>query len=106
MSERGGESEIGRAHELAQRGGGLCTPALASAARPLPLTDREREIVSMAARGLTNRAIADRLVVSVRTVEGHLYRASEKLGVTGRTELAAVLGIGENLYRKTRGPGG
>jgi Bacterial regulatory proteins, luxR family len=39
----------------------------------------------------SNRQIADRLVVSVRTVEGHLYRACGKLGATDRTELAALL---------------
>ena len=62
-----------------------------TAARPLPLTAREREIVTLAADGLTNREIADRLVVSVRTVEGHLYRAGAKLGITDRTQLASVL---------------
>ena len=61
--------------------------------RPLPLTPREREIVSLAARGLSNKDIAERLTVSVRTVEGHLYRAGHKLGVSERTDLAAVLGV-------------
>jgi DNA-binding NarL/FixJ family response regulator len=42
-------------------------------------------------RGLTNQQIADRLVVSVRTVEGHLYRIGNKLGLTNRRELAALL---------------
>ncbi len=72
---------------------GARTPALAIAARPLPLTPREREIAGLAARGLSNKGIADRLTVSVRTVEGHLYRAGHKLGVSERTELANVLGI-------------
>jgi DNA-binding NarL/FixJ family response regulator len=57
------------------------------------LTTREREIATLAARGCTNREIADRLVVSVRTVEGHLYRAYAKLGVSNRDELAATLGV-------------
>ncbi|WP_191242438.1 helix-turn-helix transcriptional regulator [Amycolatopsis deserti] len=82
-----------RAHQLAEACEGARTPALAAAEQPLPLTDREREIVTLAARGLSNREIADRLVVSVRTVEGHLYRASTKLGVTERTAFAALLGI-------------
>lgn len=60
-------------------------------ARPLSLTEREREIVTLAARGLSNREIADRLAVSVRTVEGHLYRAGNKLGVSDRSELKAIL---------------
>jgi DNA-binding NarL/FixJ family response regulator len=40
---------------------------------------------------LSNRQIAERLVVSVRTVEGHLYRACAKLGVSDRRELASVV---------------
>ena len=80
-----------RAHHLAQACEGARTPALAALAAPLPLTDREREIVTLAAGGLSNREIAQRLVVSVRTVENHLYRASTKLGTTDRAELAALL---------------
>ena len=68
-------------------------PALALALRPLPLTAREREIVELAARGHANKDIAQRLTVSVRTVEGHLYRATRKLGVSERAALADVLGI-------------
>ncbi|HEY3691593.1 MAG TPA: helix-turn-helix transcriptional regulator [Pseudonocardiaceae bacterium] len=41
--------------------------------------------------GISNREIAQRLVVSVRTVENHLYRASTKLGTTDRAALAALL---------------
>ncbi|MGY1723336.1 LuxR C-terminal-related transcriptional regulator [Blastococcus sp. SYSU DS0533] len=73
---------------------GARTPALAVAIRPLPLTTREREIAALAARGLSNKEIAARLTVSVRTVEGHLYRAGLKLGVSERTALADVLGVG------------
>jgi DNA-binding NarL/FixJ family response regulator len=80
------------AEKLAGRSGAR-TPALAVAARPLPLTAREREIVVLAARGLSNKDIAGRLTVSVRTVEGHLYRAGLKLGVSERTALADVLGV-------------
>ena len=50
----------------------------------------------LAARGLTSREIADTLVVSSRTVENHLQRAYEKLGVRGRPELAAALGPEES----------
>jgi DNA-binding CsgD family transcriptional regulator len=56
-------------------------------AQPLPITDREREIVNLVAAGLSNRQIADRLVVSVRTVEGHLYRIFAKLGIEHREQL-------------------
>jgi len=83
-----------RAHRLAEACGDAHTPALITAATPLSLTDREREVVILAARGLTNRQIAERLVVSVRTVEGHLYRASAKLGTSNRAEFADLLGIG------------
>jgi DNA-binding CsgD family transcriptional regulator len=80
-----------RAHRLAQACEGARTPALATIATPLPLTDREREIVTLAASGLSNRQIAQRLVISVRTVEGHLYRACAKLGVSSRAELTTLL---------------
>jgi DNA-binding NarL/FixJ family response regulator len=80
-----------QALRLAQECGEARTPATDAAARPLPLTDREREIVTLVARGLSNRAIAQQLVVSVRTVEGHVYNASVKLGITGRAAFAAVL---------------
>ncbi|MGH3721685.1 MAG: LuxR C-terminal-related transcriptional regulator [Pseudonocardiaceae bacterium] len=80
-----------RAHRLAAACEGARTPALAALSTPLPLTHREREIATLAAGGLSNRQIAERLVVSVRTVEGHLYRACAKLGAADRTELAALL---------------
>lgn len=79
------------ANRLAAACGGAGTPALRQAAQPLPLTVREREIANLVAAGLTNRQIADRLTVSVRTVEGHLYRACIKLDVTDRESLAALL---------------
>jgi DNA-binding NarL/FixJ family response regulator len=55
------------------------------------LTTREREIALLAAGGLRSRDIAERLVVSVRTVENHLQRAYRKLGVSRREELPDVL---------------
>ena len=82
---------ITRAHQLAQACEGARTPALAAIAAPLPLTHREREIVTLAASGLSNREIAQRLVVSVRTVENHLYRASTKLGTSDRADFTNVL---------------
>jgi DNA-binding CsgD family transcriptional regulator len=56
---------------------------------PAELTEREREVTNLAARGASNAQIADRLVLSVRTVESHLYRAMRKLGVSTREELRA-----------------
>ncbi|HUP84154.1 MAG TPA: LuxR C-terminal-related transcriptional regulator [Acidimicrobiales bacterium] len=71
--------------------GHVRTPALADATSRAELTRRELEVVQLAALGLSNRSIADRLVVSLRTVEGHLYRAFTKLGVTERDQLGEVL---------------
>ncbi|NUR61493.1 MAG: helix-turn-helix transcriptional regulator [Catenulispora sp.] len=71
---------------------GADTPALREALRPSPLTEREREIAALVAAGLSNRQIAERLVVSVRTVEGHVYRACVKLGVADRAALAELAG--------------
>lgn len=55
------------------------------------LTDGERRVAELAASGATNREIAETLLVALRTVEIHLTSAYRKLGVTGRTELAAGL---------------
>jgi DNA-binding CsgD family transcriptional regulator len=79
------------ADRLANECGGLKTPALQAASQPLPLSPREREIAQLVARGLTNRDIAERLVVSVRTVEGHLYRIFLKLDVTDRDDLTTLM---------------
>ena len=66
----------------------------------MPLTDREREIVMLISEGLcSNRAVAERLTLSVRTVESHIYRAMAKTGVTSREELAALLPRRQNTKR-------
>jgi DNA-binding CsgD family transcriptional regulator len=70
---------------------GVSTPALRQAAEPLPLTDREREVVNLIAHGLANRDIAERLTLSLRTVESYIYRAMGKTGTSSREELAALL---------------
>jgi DNA-binding CsgD family transcriptional regulator len=80
-----------RAHTLAEQCGGARTPALRQASAPLPLTDREAEIVMLIGEGLSNREVAERLTLSVRTVESHIYRAMGKTGTTSRDELAALL---------------
>jgi DNA-binding CsgD family transcriptional regulator len=54
-----------------------------------PLTPREREIADLVSAGITNRAIATQLVLSERTVEGHVRSILGKLQLTNRTELAA-----------------
>ncbi|MCC7207528.1 MAG: response regulator transcription factor [Anaerolineae bacterium] len=50
------------------------------------LTERERDVLSLAARGLTNKAIGFQLSISDRTVQGHLANIYEKLGAASRTE--------------------
>jgi DNA-binding NarL/FixJ family response regulator len=55
------------------------------------LTPQELEIARMAADGLSNREIGQRLYLSHRTVGSHLYRIFPKLGVTSRAQLAAAL---------------
>jgi DNA-binding CsgD family transcriptional regulator len=80
-----------RADELTGRCEGAMTPALVRAPSVVPLTDREREIALLAATGQPSRAIAEQLFLSVRTVDNHLARIYDKLGVSSRTELAVAL---------------
>ena len=68
-----------------------CRPPTLLAGSVQELTPREREIALLAASGLTSRQIAERLVVSVRTVDNHLQHAYRKLGIARREELAGVL---------------
>jgi DNA-binding CsgD family transcriptional regulator len=57
------------------------------------LTEREREIAGLVARGMSDREVGAALDISVRTVQTHLHRAYAKLGITSRRDLAAyVLG--------------
>jgi DNA-binding CsgD family transcriptional regulator/tetratricopeptide (TPR) repeat protein len=71
---------------------GITVPgAVATAAGLGALTPQQREIIELAAQGLTNREIAQRLQLSPRTVASHLHRSFPKLGITGRLQLHAVL---------------
>ena len=74
---------------------GAATPLLAELGdTPLVarLTDREREVIGLAARGRTSREIADTLTISIRTVDSHLNHAYTKLGITNRRDLVHALG--------------
>jgi non-specific serine/threonine protein kinase len=79
---------------------GVVTLALGASARQSPgptatadvLTDRERDVARLIAEGLTNRQIADRLVVSPRTVATHIEHIMTKLSVGSRAQIAAWLG--------------
>lgn len=72
---------------------GATTPALRLAARAPFLTPREHEVAVLATGDLTSKAIAERLVLSPRTVESHLYRVFAKLGIENRSQLADVLDL-------------
>ena len=105
LAGRAAGDDLARARELARQAAGearrLDMPGPAGRAERLvreleqaigaanPLTRREREIAGLISDGLTNRAIADRLVLSERTVEGHVRSTLAKLQLTNRTELAA-----------------
>jgi DNA-binding CsgD family transcriptional regulator len=80
-----------RAEALAKQCGGVSTPALREVSEPLPLTPREREIVRLLGSGSSTRDVAERLCLSARTVEGHVYRAMTKTGTTTRDELIHLL---------------
>ncbi|MFJ4535178.1 LuxR C-terminal-related transcriptional regulator [Streptomyces tibetensis] len=75
-----------RAVALARRCQGARTPALSGLVLG-ELTARQRQIVALAASGLTNRQIAERLTLSVRTVGNHLYSAYARLGASDRGAL-------------------
>jgi DNA-binding NarL/FixJ family response regulator len=59
---------------------------------PDALTGREREVATLAAKGMSNREIAEKLVVTVKTVEWHLRHAFRKLGIDSRAKLGSLLG--------------
>ena len=72
---------------------GARTPSIVAPEDELtPLSRRELEVAELAARGLSSEAIADRLFLSVRTVDNHLGHVYQKLGITSRAELAGALG--------------
>jgi DNA-binding CsgD family transcriptional regulator len=96
--------ELARAALIEARELGMPAPArraaalldrLDRAARAVdPLTRREREIAGLVAEALTNRQIADRLVLSERTVESHVRSILAKLHLANRTELATTTRAG------------
>jgi DNA-binding NarL/FixJ family response regulator len=91
--EQASRASAARSKVLADACEGARTPALRVLEQPPGLTPREREVASFAASGLTNRAIAERLVLSVRTVDNHLQHAFDKLGIRNRRALGRLLGI-------------
>ena len=68
-----------------------------------PLSDREIEVVSLIALGLSNQAVATQLSISIETVKTHVVNATGKLGAQGRTQLV-VKAIGYGLIDPTINP--
>lgn len=64
------------------------------------LSEREREALSLLAEGLSNKAIAARLYLSVRTVEGHLAKLYARLGVHSRTEAMRIAMQHKSVFDK------
>jgi predicted ATPase/DNA-binding CsgD family transcriptional regulator len=83
---RGGELPVAAAIGHAK---GEASPTPEDAARSDPLTRREREVAALVSEGLSNREIAERLVIAKRTVDSHLEHILAKLGFTSRTQIAA-----------------
>jgi DNA-binding CsgD family transcriptional regulator len=101
-------ASLARAQTLVASCPGAWTPLLADLERrsvAAALTARERETVELAARGLTNREIADALYVSLRTVNSHLNHAYTKLGTSERAELAGLLGLEQKGRGNSRAEG-
>nr|WP_240896671.1 LuxR family transcriptional regulator [Kineococcus vitellinus] len=85
----GAEGWQRRARQLLRATGVQVRPAAADALSAL--TPQQEQVVRLAAEGLSNRDIGERLYLSPRTVGSHLYRSFPKLGVGNRAQLAALL---------------
>jgi predicted ATPase/DNA-binding CsgD family transcriptional regulator len=81
------------------------TPTTVAATEPdHPITDRQLEIAELVAQGMTNKDIAERLVLSIRTVESHIERSLIRLGFTSRTQLAAWVHANTTTSRTRKDP--
>jgi DNA-binding CsgD family transcriptional regulator len=70
----------------------MSSPGMSAPLAPVqkfPLTAREREVAVLIAHGLTNRQVAARLVIAVRTADNHLQHIFDKLGLSARAQVAA-----------------
>jgi DNA-binding CsgD family transcriptional regulator len=82
-----------QALDLAGACQGATTPALQSISARARLTPAEHETAVLAAAGHSNKAIADELILSVRSVENRLQRVYEKLGISSRAALPHALDL-------------
>ncbi len=93
LPKEAAEDQLLEAIRVAAEGGTYLEPQLgarlaaSAAATPPELTDRELEVLRLVARGQTNREVAERLFLSVRTVETHRARLQRKLGLSRRSDL-------------------
>ncbi|MBO2452158.1 LuxR family transcriptional regulator [Actinomadura barringtoniae] len=71
---------------------------------PSPLTRRETQVAKLVAEGLSNRQIAERLVISKRTADSHLEHILTKLGFISRAQIAAWVATTEQRQTETQGP--
>jgi len=83
----GGRTFVDLTQSLDTPSHGVRSGARAEGARPKDLSRREREVLRLLAQGYSNQQIATEIKVSVKTVETHRTRLSEKLGLKGRAEL-------------------
>jgi DNA-binding CsgD family transcriptional regulator len=86
----GANQWLTRAHRELRAAGGVTAIAHEPVNDGL-LSEQERQIASLAASGLSNKQIAQKLYLSPRTVSGHLYRVFPKLGITSRAGLRDAL---------------
>jgi DNA-binding NarL/FixJ family response regulator len=86
-----------RATDLLAQCEGAMTPLAARIGRSDRLSKRESEVAHLALAGLTNRQIADKLYLSVRTIESQLQQAYTKLGINGRAALPDALAGGPGV---------
>ncbi|MFI5793443.1 ATP-binding protein [Streptomyces sp. NPDC051677] len=91
LASGAGHDTPGRAIDFAL---GVTTPS-APVAAPNPLTPREREVAALVAKGMSSRQIAAALVISQRTVDGHLENIRAKLGFGSRAQIAAWWAVNE-----------
>ncbi len=105
-----GRADLVRAIRAVARGEALLDPAVtrtvterltqlarARAVEPTePLTEREREVLALVARGHTNKEIAERLVIAEKTARNHISHILEKLNLSRRSE-AAAFAVRQNL---------